>query len=127
MPTVTRYEPGQVWRYRTRPGEEASRVGIVKVDSDPKLGHIIHIMVMGLALKNPAAPGGISQSISHLPYLESGIDASVTDLESSGVALSGWEGGYDHWKKPFDEGKAGVWSIPVEEAIAAMEQALSQE
>ena len=35
---MSRFQPGQVWQYNTRPGEESSRITIAKVEAHPKLG-----------------------------------------------------------------------------------------
>jgi hypothetical protein len=42
------FSAGQVWAYRTRPGEEMSRLLIDKVADDPRLGRIYHISVTGI-------------------------------------------------------------------------------
>ena len=44
------FAPGQVWTYKTRPGEEASRIIVCRVETDPKLGEIVHIHVNGLQI-----------------------------------------------------------------------------
>ena len=58
---------GQVWSYATRPGEEASRIVICRVETDPKLGEMVHIHVRGLRFKNKHVPGGFSDTIGHMP------------------------------------------------------------
>src|SRR5690242_2665823 len=73
---------GQIWTYKTRPGEEGSRLTILKTESHPKLGNIIHVAVDGVRLQNPRAPGGASTAIGHMPYQESALRASL-------VAVSG--------------------------------------
>ena len=40
------YSEGQIWSYKTRPGEEKSTVLINKVESHEKLGKIFHISVI---------------------------------------------------------------------------------
>jgi hypothetical protein len=124
---VTRFQAGQVWQYKTRPGEEQSRLTIAKVESDPKLGTIVHIQVKDVAIKSPKAPGGVSKVISHLPYSERALTDSVTTMEKDGVTPAGWEEGYQQWKSAFDAGKAGVWTITVSESVSAMEQILGKQ
>ena len=116
---------GQVWTYHTRPGEEASRIIICRVEAHPKLGQIVHIHVSGVRLKNKHAPGGSSDQIGHMPYSGEALRKSLTKLESSGAALPAYEGGYQEWRGAFDQGEAGVWTLAVAEAIAAMESALA--
>lgn len=53
------YAIGQIWEYKTREGEGASRLYIVHIDEHEKLGKIYHIFVEGVAIKNPHIGGGI--------------------------------------------------------------------
>ena len=124
---MSRFQPGQVWQYKTRPGEESSRLTIAKVESHPKLGTIIHIQVKDVAIKSPTAPGGVSKVISHLPYAEQSVADSVTTMEKDTITPTGWEDGYQQWKSAFDAGKAGIWTLTVSEAVSAMEQILGKQ
>lgn len=127
VPPVTRFQPGQVWQYKTRPGEESSRLIIAKVESNPKLGTIVHIQVKDVAIKSAKAPGGVSKVVSHLPFAEQAISDSVTVMDKDAVSPTGWEDGYKQWKSAFDAGKGGIWSITVSEAVSSMEQILSKQ
>ena len=42
------FAEGQVWEYKTRPGETGSLLRIAKVDRDPKLGDVFHISIVGV-------------------------------------------------------------------------------
>jgi hypothetical protein len=44
--------PGQIWTYKTRPAEADSHLTILKRETHPKLGTIVHISVDGLRMKN---------------------------------------------------------------------------
>lgn len=120
------YAAGQVWAYNTRPGEEASRIVICRVETDAEHGQIVHIHVNGVRVKNPHIPGGSSSVIGHMPYLGEALRQSLTELESTGAALPAFEDGYEGWRNAFDKGEAGVWSAPVSDAIAYIESALNQ-
>lgn len=120
------FAPGQVWTYETRPHEDASRIIVCRVESDPKLGEIVHIYVDGLRLKNGEAPNGYSDHIGHMPYASEPLRKSCLKLESTRKDLPQFEGGYRHWRSAFDKGKAGVWTAPVSEAIAGTEKILAQ-
>jgi hypothetical protein len=124
--TMQPFVPGQVWTYNTRPGEDASRIVICRVETDPKLGEIVHIHVKGVRLKNKHAPGGTSDQIGHMPYSGDALRKSLMRLESTGTALPNFEDGYQEWRGAFDKGKAGVWTASVSEAITGMESALNQ-
>jgi hypothetical protein len=120
------FAAGQVWTYNTRPGEEKSRIVVCRVESDPKLGQIVHVQVNGLRLKSKQAPGGSSDRIGHLPYSAEALRKSLKQLESTGAALPAFEDGYKEWRGSFENGKAGVWTTPVSEAIAAVESTVNQ-
>lgn len=79
---MSRFEPGQVWTYHTRPGEEESRLTIVKVEPHDKLGTIVHIQVNGIAQKPPPARG-LNSVIHHMPFAEEAIGRSVIELAAS--------------------------------------------
>jgi hypothetical protein len=120
------FAAGQVWQYSTRSGEEASRIVICLVETDAKLGQIVHVHVNGVRPKNKHAPGGSSNEIGHMPYSGEALRKSVTKLESTGAVLPAFEDGYQQWRGEFDKGNAGVWTASVSEAIAGMESALNQ-
>ena len=48
-PATSRFEPGQAWTFNAPANElPSARLTVMRVDSDPKLGPIIHIMVTGV-------------------------------------------------------------------------------
>ena len=124
---MSKYQPGQVWTYRTRPGEEASRLTILKVEPYGKTGNAVHVRINGVKINNPQVVGGVSTEIGHLPFAEAVIDKCVVKLESSGAAVSHRLEGYDTWKEQADKGKAGVFTVTVVEAIGIVEKAMSQQ
>ena len=118
------YEPGQIWSYKTRPTETASRLTIVKVEPYED-GLAVHVHISGLLIRNPAAPSGVSTFIAHMPFAREAIDASVVRLMSKRQRLPSYEEGYVAWKQQAERGKAGVFTIPVAEAIEGIERAFS--
>jgi hypothetical protein len=120
------FAAGQVWTYKTRSGEDASRVVVCRVETDPKLGEVVHIQVNGLKLQNKHAPEGFSGVIGHLPYSADALRKSVTKLEATGTKPPEFEEGYKTWRAAFEQHKAGVWTVGVAEAVATMERAMSQ-
>jgi hypothetical protein len=124
---MSRFEPGQVWSYHTRSGEESSRLTVVKVESYEKLGAVVHIRVDGVAQKNPHAPGGVSSVIHHMPFAEEALARSVLALlESDTPVPPSFEEGYGIWREAFVKGKAGVFTRTVAESIAFCEAALNK-
>ncbi len=121
---MSKFVSGQVWRYNTRPGEEASRLTILKVEPDARLGNIVHVAVHGVRIQAAASPGGGCPPVGPLPDDEAALSRSVTTLEQGRAADLDLEG-YHTWRRAFDEGKAGVWTLSLAEAIGAMESMLA--
>jgi hypothetical protein len=118
-----KYHVGQKWNYRTRPGEEDSLLTVVKVESAPKVGVIVHVSVEGLRVENPGVPGGVSERIHHMPFTEAAIDKSVTVLAATDVPVtSDEEGAYENWRRA----RGGVFTTTVAEAVELAAQAMSQ-
>jgi hypothetical protein len=119
-----KYRVGERWHYRTRPGEEGSLLTILKVESSPRLGIIVHVSVDGLRIENPNAPGGVSDTIGHLPMAEQAVDNSVTAPSATNVVMPGQDEGYEEWRRAFDAGGAGIWTVTVADAIDHIAQML---
>jgi hypothetical protein len=124
--TESRYTVGQVWSYKTRPGEEKSSFQVVKVEHHPKLGNIIHVAIRGLQVNNPLSPEGISENIPHLPFSEETIKSSALKLLEEKADLPAYEEGYQMWREEFDAGHAGIFTITISEAVKVMEATLNQ-
>ncbi len=109
---------GQVWSYKTRKSEEGSKLTVIKTDKfDDQL--IVHIQIDGLKLVKKKTGEIISTSIEHLPISLEMFNKSVCKLES--VVESSINDGYLHWKKLFNQGEAGVWSVEIANAIEMTE------
>jgi len=115
---------GQVWRYDHRPGEEGSTVHVIRVESEPRSGTVVHVSVHGLRLRNPMAPGGTSDRIGHMPFAEDALRRSVRDLVGERDADAAAQEGYDAWRGAFERGEAGVFTVTLAEAVGMMELAL---
>ncbi len=119
------YRVGQRWTYQARPRESSSVLVVAKVDQHPVLGVIVHVSVMGLAIRNPSATSGIAEEVAHLPFAEAAIDGSVLSLLEENPILPDFLEGYMQWRDAFDRGKAGVFQISVAEAIDRLETSLN--
>ncbi len=118
----TKYHAGQVWDYRTREGEEASRIFIVRADPDEALGTIYHIYVDGLDIQNPHTEAGVQDHLPHSPVSEKTLDDSVTTLAlEQSEDLPDISEGYEVWKEAFDKGEGGIFTIPVQQIIQFIE------
>ncbi|MBB6099341.1 hypothetical protein HNR42_002782 [Deinobacterium chartae] len=120
-PAHSRYVAGQVWSYHTRPGEEESVLRVLKAETHRTLGTIVHVSLEGLDLRGPGGTPG--SSIGHLPFAEQALEASVTELLGHDPYPHGDGEGYRIWRDAFERGEAGVWTLPVAEALSALEQA----
>lgn len=118
-----KYRAGERWSYRARPGDEESVLTILRVESSLNIGVIVHIRIDGLRLESAHAPGGVTETIAHMPFAEGSIDGSVTTLAGAGDPPED-DGGYQDWRREFEAGNAGVFTITVAEAVDAMAQAL---
>lgn len=111
--------PGQVWAYKTRPGEAGSTLTILKVEQYNDLGSVVHIRVDGIQMRNPIK-GNVVTDIPHLPFKASAVQASITTLLSQSPTLPAFEEGYDTWKKAYLARQAGAFDTPVSATLDAM-------
>ena len=121
------FEPGQVWKYDNRDGEDDSRLTVVRVDDDPEYGSIVHIYVSGLKIPNADAPDGVTTFVCHMPFIEDSIKKSVTELDRSVDKLPDFQEGYLLWREAFEGSEAGVFEVSVSDGIEIIQQSLSGE
>ena len=122
----SRFEPGQVWTYDHRPGEEDSRLTILRVDQDGVLGQIVHVCVDGVGLPQSVDPELQStRRISHMPFSAEAVAESVGKHVDT-VEVPDHAEGYGHWREAFEREEAGVFTITVGEAVDAIVTVNSQ-
>jgi hypothetical protein len=119
------FKPGQIWSYQTRAGEEASKLYLARIDRGLGSRAIFHLYLDGLQLKNPKFPGGVQDRLVHLPISREALEASVTQLLQSDAAMPDISEGYALWLLSFEQGQAGVFTIPVSQAIQHIENAFN--
>ena len=117
------FAPGQVWTYKTRPAEDASRVIVCRVESMPGLGEVVHIYVNGLQMKSRHSPGGICHTIAHLPYDSEALRLYLLSLESMDAPVPPFEKGYLEWQSARKSEGAGVFTAPISVIIDGAEGA----
>lgn len=120
------YSEGQVWSYKTRAGEENSTVLINKIEADEKFGRIYHISVSDVRVKNPRIAGGLSKELPHFPVSEETMEKSLVKLIDKRSPNPDFIEGYNTWKAAFDAGKAGIFTIPISEIVAFVEEAINK-
>ncbi len=113
---------GQEWEFTARPGDPHPTLVIVRMDSLPKVGEVIHVSIRGVRLRNPRAPGGYSDQMAHMPFSRTALEGSLTRLLHESVPLPDFEDGYAQWKSA----RGGAFAISVREALDFMEKTLSQ-
>jgi len=122
---VTDFFPGQVWSYATRPGEEGSRVVICHVEQVPNVGIVVHIRIEGIWVQTPHALDGVTTVISHMPFEEGALRQHLHRVEAMLESIPEFQEGYYTWRRAFDQGQAGVFTISPAEAVGVMEQSLA--
>jgi hypothetical protein len=113
--TDTKFRPGQVWQYKTRPHERSSTLTILKFESLPKVGTIIHVRVDKVRLRN-CTGGPEPDNFQHMPFARDAIEHSVTKLAKEG-GVPDFQAGYDEWRSAC----GGVYTITVAETIQVAE------
>lgn len=107
-----KYAPGQVWSYKARPGESASTVTILRVETLPKVGVVIHVRVDGIQFKN-CTGGPAPNQIGHAPFTKQAIDQSVLRLLRTDSTIPDYETGYQDWLTHC----GGVYTIEVAKMV----------
>ncbi len=110
-PPISKFHAGQVWAFTPPTNQPNARLTILRVESDPKLGTIVHIAISGVSY------GDGQTQIQHLPFAESAVERSVTTLERESGPVPDFAEGYQMWRQAFDAGKGGVFTITVTEAF----------
>jgi hypothetical protein len=109
------FEPGQVWTFRLDKTEPASTLTVLKVESLPKHGNVVHISVSAIRV-----PEGVT-SIQHLPMSQDAMERSVLTLvrtEHSPPDLVG----YETWARA----NGGIFKTSVEDALRIIRENLAQ-
>ena len=122
--TESKFKVGQVWSYKTRPDEKDSTFIVLKVESYPERGNIVHVSLRGLRLKKPN--GDYISEVAHMPFSEEALAKSAVKLLREKEKLPDFKEGYDMWREAFDAKKAGVWTVSLAEGVEAMEKILNQ-
>ena len=117
------YRVGQIWQYQTRPGEEQSRLYIVKVDTlaDGRLA--FHLYLDNLKIPNSRLPGQVQTELPHTPVSSETLDKSVVKLLGTTATLPDISEGYAIWREASDAGEGGIFTISIAEIVDFIEEA----
>src|ERR1019366_9493214 len=113
-PPASKFHAGQVWAFTPPTNQPNARLTILRVESDAKLGTIVHIAILGVSY------GDGQTQIQHLPFAESAIERSVTTLERESGPIPDFAKGYQTWRQAFDAGKGGIFTITAADAFDAV-------
>ncbi|SEM36225.1 hypothetical protein SAMN02800694_0789 [Luteibacter sp. UNCMF331Sha3.1] len=119
------YAVGQAWTYRTRPGEEASRVAIRRIDREPEDGEVFHVSILGVKLRNHRLPGGTQPAMNHAAVSRATLDASLLAHEGAADTDEAWRDGYAVWRQAYDNGDAGIFDLPIPEILGYIEMVVA--
>ena len=120
------YAEGQLWSYKTRPNEPDSTLLIGKVERNARLGLIYHISVLGVSVRNRRAPTGVTHELPHFPVSDATLNASCIKLIGYSEPNPQFAQGYAEWRRAFDQGNAGVFTIPVSEIVDILETTINK-
>lgn len=125
LPPRRKFRVGQLWTYKTRPHETASRLTILRIERFGK-ANAIHVHVSDLSIQNPSSPTGISTFISHAPFAETALAGSVEQIVGKGKPPASFDQAYAAWRKKALAKRAGLFTIGVSEAIDGVERAFAR-
>jgi hypothetical protein len=101
-----------VWTYKTRPSEGSSTVTILRVETLPKVGVIVHVRIDGVRLKN-CKGGPAPTTIDHAPFTKIAMDKSVSRKLRTVSELPEFEAGYKYWLAHC----GGVYTVSVADMV----------
>ena len=119
------YAEGQVWQYHARPGDTGSTLQINKIEI-AGTREIFHLSVMDVCLENPMVSGGVTSELPHFPVSRETLDKSVTSLLAAPPRLIDYQDGYQEWRRAFDAGEGGVFTISVAEIVEVVVEAIAR-
>ncbi|MCO1336868.1 hypothetical protein MO867_21300 [Microbulbifer sp. OS29] len=114
---------GQEWKYDNREGEESSRAIILKIEESKDNSLIVHIHVSGIKINNPNGDESIEE-ITHMPFSIEALGASLHEFIGESD-IPDYLDGYNSWKREYESGNAGVFSISIGESVKYMDDTIN--
>jgi hypothetical protein len=119
----------EVWTYETRPGEEASRLYVCRIENYVADGKIYHVYIDGLQIPNPHAEGEedkIMSVLAHLPLTEKAFRASVRERVDDDAPMPPFEEGFERWSNDFRNNRASAFDVPVKDCLDRLAEGLAK-
>ena len=118
---ATFFIPGQLWRYHTRPNEEASRLVIGSVDV-VRRQTVISICVTGAHIINLRRPDGFQDMLPHIPIAAATLATCVVEMCGETPVPLEFDEGYQMWREGVEWGQSSFFTIPVADILNLAEQ-----
>jgi hypothetical protein len=115
-------EKGQVWEYRSRPGEESSSLTVIDVEDIGVGVRVIHVALDGLKRKSKQTGKIKEWFISHTPIDQNVLKPSLIKVISHKSCVI--NEGLQYWREEYKKGEAGVWSVDITMVIDITEESL---
>lgn len=114
--TDPKFAPGQVWAYRSNPGEEGATITILRVQTLGKVGTLVHVRLGGVHFNNCQGQT-LADNLPHAPFARAALEESVTKQIGRVAVLPDFEEGYRDWLQHC----GGVYTLPVARMVALVE------
>jgi len=115
--TDTKFKVGQVWHYKTRKGEEASTLTVLKLDNSPAVGVIVHVAINGIQYHS-CVPAETPDHLEHMPFTKKALESSVTELAKvPEQPIPDFFAAYSQWRSLYTEHKVGIYTSTVADAL----------
>ena len=119
-----RYQPGQMWRFKTEAAPTPARIVVGKVETLPEIGQVVHVSMIGIPLTTPQDGRVVYSDIWHLPFTAAAIVRSIAALEQSANVPPDFGAAYADWKRRYDTGEADVFDEPVGQVLRNVQRVL---
>jgi hypothetical protein len=103
------YAPGQVWSISAPAAQSRATLTVLRIDSVPQLGTVIHVRLDSLDLSHAGKGLERQHTVQHLPFIRSAIDSSVVSKLIDSGAVPEYREGYTQWRRA----QGGAFSITV--------------
>src|SRR5438045_535657 len=107
-----KFHVGALWEYKTRSGEESSRLIVVKIDQSPELGIVVHVAVDNLTWRD-CRNKPFSQALPHMPFARKALEISLSKQMGEVKDLTDYRVGYVDWETVFTGTEGGVYVYDV--------------
>jgi hypothetical protein len=121
-PIAVSLKPGQVWTYKSRPKDAGSTLTILRTETEPQFGPIVHVALQGVSLQGRHRS---LDQIEHVPFAKQPVRESLVRLEETLSEIPEFEVSYRMWRESVEKGDAGVFSVKVADAVQRMDDALN--